>query len=56
MTLSRPNHPPQHVFGDMSIAAGSYFLLAVSLVSLLVADLIVDWRVLMGGWRPHRSL
>ena len=47
---------PLPVFGDMSIAAGSYFLLAVSLVSLLVADLIVDWRVLMGGWRPHRGL
>jgi uncharacterized membrane protein len=40
---------PLPIYNDMSLESGSYFLLAVALVALLVADLIVDWQVITAG-------
>ena len=40
---------PLPIFNNMSLEAGSYFLLAVAIVALLIADLIVDWRVITAG-------
>jgi uncharacterized membrane protein len=40
---------PLPVFSSMSLQAGSYFLLAVAVVALLIADLIVDWQVITAG-------
>ena len=40
---------PLPVYKSMSLEAGSYFLLAVAVVALLIADLIVDWPVITGG-------
>ncbi|MBW4053541.1 MAG: DUF2306 domain-containing protein [Proteobacteria bacterium] len=37
---------PFAVYNDMSLEAGSYFLLAVAIVALLIADLIVDWEAI----------
>ena len=43
---------PLPIYNRMSLEDGSYFLLAVAVVSLLLADLIVDWRVFTGGRLP----
>ena len=40
---------PFHMYKSMSLQDGSYFLLAVAVSALLIADLIVDWRVLTVG-------
>ncbi|HET9107767.1 MAG TPA: DUF2306 domain-containing protein [Steroidobacteraceae bacterium] len=40
---------PLPIFNNMSLEAGSYFLLAVAIVALLIADLIIDWPVITGG-------
>lgn len=40
---------PLPIYNNMSLEDGSYFLLAVAVISLLLADLIVDWRVFTGG-------
>lgn len=40
---------PLPIYDSMSLEAGSYFLLAIAIVALLLADLIVDWRVITGG-------
>lgn len=40
---------PLPVYKSMSVEAGSYFLLAVAVVALLIADLIVDWPLITGG-------
>jgi hypothetical protein len=40
---------PLPIFKNMSLEASSYFLLAVAVVALLIADLIVDWRVITAG-------
>jgi uncharacterized membrane protein len=39
---------PLPIYNNMSLEDGSYFLLAVAVISLLLADLIVDWRVFTG--------
>ena len=43
---------PLPVYNHMTLQAGSYFLLAVAIIALLIADLIVDWRVITGIWLP----
>ena len=40
---------PFPIYNSMSLEAGSYFLLAIAVVALLIADLIVDWRVITPG-------
>ncbi len=40
---------PLPILNNMSLEDGSYFLLAVAVFALLIADLIVDWRVLTAG-------
>ena len=40
---------PLPIFNSMSLEQGSYFLLAVAIIALLIADLIVDWRVITGA-------
>ena len=40
---------PLPIFNSMSLEQGSYFLLAVAVIALLIADLIVDWRVITGA-------
>ena len=40
---------PFPIYKSMSLQDGSYFLLAVAVSALLIADLIVDWRVLTVG-------
>ncbi len=40
---------PLPIYNSMSLEAGSYFLLAIAVVALLIADLIVDWRVITPG-------
>jgi len=40
---------PLPIYNRMNLDSASYFLLAVAVLSLLSADLIVDWRVLTGG-------
>ena len=40
---------PLPILNNMSLEDGSYFLLAVAVSALLIADLIVDWRVLTVG-------
>lgn len=40
---------PLPIYNSMNVKDGSYFLLAVAVFALLIADLIVDWRVLTVG-------
>lgn len=45
---------PLPVLNSLSLEAGSYFLLVVAVLALLIADLIVDWPVLTAG--RHRGV